>query len=88
MLSYGDAGSQEGLQYSLNKKNNQKFSNLIAGKTKAGINTSKFLFKITNYDSNLIEKLKKIQEDLIWQIPMIALTACLAFHQVVKMRHG
>jgi hypothetical protein len=37
----------------------KKFSNLIVGKTKTGINTLKLLFKLTDYNSNLIEKLKK-----------------------------
>jgi hypothetical protein len=32
---------------------------LIAGKTKTGINTSTLLFKLTNYNSNLIEKLEE-----------------------------
>jgi hypothetical protein len=41
------------------KRTIKKFSNLIAGKTKTGIDTSNLLFKITNYNSNLIEKLGK-----------------------------
>lgn len=31
---------------------------MIAGKTKTGINASNLLFKLTNYKSNLIERLK------------------------------
>jgi hypothetical protein len=41
------------------KRTTKKFSNLIAGKPKTGINTSNLLFKLTNYNSNLIEKLEK-----------------------------
>ena len=41
------------------KRTIKKFSNLIAEKTKTGIDTSNLLFKITNYNSNLIEKLEK-----------------------------
>ena len=41
------------------KRRIKKFSNLITGKTKTGINTSNLLFKLTNYNSNLIEKLEK-----------------------------
>jgi hypothetical protein len=32
---------------------------LIAGKTKTSINTSNLLFKLTNYNNNLIEKLEE-----------------------------
>jgi hypothetical protein len=32
---------------------------LISGKTKTAINTSNLLFKLANYNSNLIEKLEK-----------------------------
>jgi hypothetical protein len=59
MLHYGDAVPHEGLRYSPNKKNNQKFSNLIEGKTKTNINTSNLLLKLTNYDSNLIQQLEE-----------------------------
>ena len=36
-----------------------KFSNLIAGKTKTGINASNLLLKLTNYNSNLIKQLEE-----------------------------
>jgi hypothetical protein len=41
------------------KRTIKKFSNLIAGITKTGINTSNLLLKLTNYNSNLIEKLEE-----------------------------
>ena len=41
------------------KRTIKKFSNLTARKTKTGINTSALLFKLTNYNSNSIEHLKK-----------------------------
>jgi hypothetical protein len=41
------------------KRTIKKFSNLITGKTETGINTSNLLFKLTNYNSNLIEKFEK-----------------------------
>ena len=41
------------------KKTIKKVFNLISGKTKTGINTSNLLFKLTNYNSNLIEKLEE-----------------------------
>jgi hypothetical protein len=37
----------------------KKFSNLIAGKTKTGINASNLLLKLTNYNSNLIKQLEE-----------------------------
>jgi hypothetical protein len=41
------------------KKTTKKLSNLIAGKTKTGINASILLFKLTDYNSNLIKKLEE-----------------------------
>jgi hypothetical protein len=43
----------------LTKRTIKKVSNLIAGKTKTGINAWNLLFKLTNYNSNLIEKFEK-----------------------------
>jgi leucyl-tRNA synthetase len=41
------------------KRTIKKVSNLIAEKTKTGINASKLLFKLTNYTSSLIKKLEE-----------------------------
>lgn len=42
----------------------KKFSNLIASKTKPGINSTNILLKLTNYNSNLIRQLEDDEKAL------------------------